>query len=791
EITIVSAEPLASNSCFPGSSVVFPPPQAGWPAGIQPPPSYDQVIQEKTQEENIFKPTAAPRRISCSPSSATQTDSVREDTSTNTVPSTAVKRSAGKTPQKPPRPTPPKPVDRKLTETVTPNRNVGINNVAANQKPSQHPVPLPRTKSRKQSTPEEVKVQSLVHITDNCDSIHLDAAEVSSNKYLKELLEVFSPEDQCEEKGDITTKSHEASQGEDAVSEMSNSHRDIRSKIQAFENQAKAEEGSVTEPGKPEPRPRKPTIKPPVAAKPSVAVKPQSNPSAEDLYQNVSTSNMPPNHTPAQKPQPPEKLMGLSIKGELEILHSKAANPDRPRPVLTRAQNINEEESLTAPAVPPTKPLKEPLKPNLNLNNHNSASIISESEYVNSQSHNQVCLFTDHFPVKPQGNVDSNGGSFPKQSVARRPTTIRVPSKTGSCESSKTFHSLKLRQSTMKVLPPRPPPAKAGPGRPPPPSLKISGRSQSAPWDSSPKPQAKRPPHKGPVLPPRPNPGHRLYNKYILELPHGIAALDYHGNGTGELSFQKNEVLLLLKEIDKNTFECQVGDRRGQVHKSRMKIIMPLTSDKSELQVTLPSFMSYFTRLEGELSLRAGDVVTMVEKVDSDWYRGTCRGSTGFFPISYVKVLGEHSDELSFSEGDVILLKEYIGQEWARGQLGVSVGIFPLNFVEVIEDLPPPEQQVQTQPSRIALPGTTLLFSSFCADLVTESMGDWAVALYDYAGNSEGDLSFQQGDSILITRHINDEWSSGRLNGREGLFPSVFVESTTGIIFSKCHFLVL
>lgn len=41
----------------------------------------------------------------------------------------------------------------------------------------------------------------------------------------------------------------------------------------------------------------------------------------------------------------------------------------------------------------------------------------------------------------------------------------------------------------------------------------------------------------------------------------------------------------------------------------------------------------------GELSLRAGDVVTMVEQVDSEWYRGTCRGSNGFFPVSYVKVL--------------------------------------------------------------------------------------------------------------------------------------------------------
>ena len=50
-----------------------------------------------------------------------------------------------------------------------------------------------------------------------------------------------------------------------------------------------------------------------------------------------------------------------------------------------------------------------------------------------------------------------------------------------------------------------------------------------------------------------------------------------------------------------------------------------------------------------ELGLRAGDVVTVVEQVDSDWYRGTCRGSSGFFPVSYAKVLvrgfhATHSD---------------------------------------------------------------------------------------------------------------------------------------------------
>lgn len=69
-------------------------------------------------------------------------------------------------------------------------------------------------------------------------------------------------------------------------------------------------------------------------------------------------------------------------------------------------------------------------------------------------------------------------------------------------------------------LPPRPPSGKISPGRPPPPSIQRTGRSQSVSLEASPKPQAQKPHRKGPVLPPRPNPGHRLYNQYtVREIP--------------------------------------------------------------------------------------------------------------------------------------------------------------------------------------------------------------------------------------------------------------------------------
>ncbi|XP_074539580.1 SH3 domain-containing protein 19 isoform X2 [Halichoeres trimaculatus] len=908
EITIVSAEPLASSSWFSGVSVVFPPPppppQSGWSVGIQP---VSQVIEEKTKEEHVFKPTAAPRRITCTSTSSTQTDPVKEDASNSSGASQAEgKRPAGKKPKKPPRPSLPKPLDK--DSDVRSDFKVGINASAltntenqsdsstdlkqqhqidpphtrsvivywensryspsaspaettpssSDLRHSQLPVPLPRTKKLNKLDTEEIEVQALVKLSESCEETQCEE-DLSSNKYLKELLEVFSGDNKEEE---ITTyPSDKALQGEDVDGEMSTNHsqRDIRARIQAFENQAAAEEGN-TEPAKPEPKPRKAVIKPPVAAKPSVALKPQLNQSNEDDIQNVSNTNIPACPTPAPRPLPPKKPVGQTIRDELETLHNKAAIPKRSRPsVLTRSECIYEDEPIPVlPPTPPVRPAKEPLKPNLNINNHNSASMTRENEYVESP--------TNHNPVKPQRSVDSNGGTFPRQSLTRRPTTIRVPSKTdlfsdhvqesppplpsqkpvgllntsanqnpsrvpvlpvqGSFQSGPEPSLPPRRPSTNKSLPPRPPPAKIGPGRPPPPNLQTAGRSHSASWEVSPKPPAQKPHRKGPVLPPRPNPGHRLYNSYTLQLPHGIASFDYNGTNTGELSFQKNEVLLLLEEIDHNTFECQVGDAKGKVNKARMKVITPLSSvshmppPQSASQagsggsgLKVQAVYDFSPAGPGELGLRAGDVVTMVEQVDSEWYRGTCRGSTGFFPINHVKVLassyspkpppkptsatvsgprcvarfdfeGEHSDELTFSEGDVIQLKEYVGDDWARGKIGSSTGIFPLNFVEVIEDLPAPPSQQQTMPTRIALPGMVASSNTHPEVAkpaqVSQSNVEWVVALYDFAGNSEGDLSFQKGERILITQHVDAEWSSGRLKGREGIFPRAFVESSTG-----------
>jgi SH3 domain len=57
------------------------------------------------------------------------------------------------------------------------------------------------------------------------------------------------------------------------------------------------------------------------------------------------------------------------------------------------------------------------------------------------------------------------------------------------------------------------------------------------------------------------------------------------------------------------------------------------------------------------------------------------------------------------------------------------------------------------------------------------------VALYDFAGQEAGDLSFKQGDKIEILErkdNVNDWWT-GRMDGTTGQFPGIshFMQATT------------
>ncbi|CAG8584543.1 6525_t:CDS:2 [Acaulospora morrowiae] len=52
------------------------------------------------------------------------------------------------------------------------------------------------------------------------------------------------------------------------------------------------------------------------------------------------------------------------------------------------------------------------------------------------------------------------------------------------------------------------------------------------------------------------------------------------------------------------------------------------------------------------------------------------------------------------------------------------------------------------------------------------------MALWDFEGGDEGDLTFRKGDIIEVIEHVNEDWWKGRIQGKSeiGIFPKTYAE---------------
>lgn len=230
----------------------------------------------------------------------------------------------------------------------------------------QRPVPRPRTKLHKNSIKEEHQI--VFRQEKNCDTFQICSEEVPRNKCLEELLEVFKCSE-CEEGRYLIDQSYKLLDKDNEIMSSNQNHQNIRARIQAFEGQTGTEGENGSPPATADLPPRRATYKPPVASKPAVALTP---PRTNDLSQNMFASQNSQNQELLTRPEPPTKPLEHSVIQELEALHSKRGPSHRSRPFgLTRSNSIHEAEPRSFLPAPPVKPFKEPLKPNLNINNHN------------------------------------------------------------------------------------------------------------------------------------------------------------------------------------------------------------------------------------------------------------------------------------------------------------------------------------------------------------------------------------------------------------------------------------
>lgn len=111
-------------------------------------------------------------------------------------------------------------------------------------------------------------------------------------------------------------------------------------------------------------------------------------------------------------------------------------------------------------------------------------------------------------------------------------------------------------------------------------------------------------------------------------------------------------------------------------------------------------------------------------------------------------------DELTIKKGDIIkdVVKKSGG--WWEGLLKDKRGMFPDNFVRLLDKDPSVVLRSKKDVSRIRQ----------CR------------VVFSYSQEHEDELNLNVGDVIDIVGEVEEGWWKGTLNGKEGVFPSNFVE---------------
>uniref|UniRef100_A0A673SSK2 Sorbin and SH3 domain containing 2 n=1 Tax=Suricata suricatta TaxID=37032 RepID=A0A673SSK2_SURSU len=132
------------------------------------------------------------------------------------------------------------------------------------------------------------------------------------------------------------------------------------------------------------------------------------------------------------------------------------------------------------------------------------------------------------------------------------------------------------------------------------------------------------------------------------------AVYDFKAQTSKELSFKKGDTVYILRKIDQNWYE---GEHHGRVGIFPISYVEKLTPPEKAQPARPPppaqpgeigeatAKYNFSADTNVELSLRKGDRVILLKRVDQNWYEGKIPGTSrqGIFPVSYVEVVKKNT----------------------------------------------------------------------------------------------------------------------------------------------------
>uniref|UniRef100_A0A3Q2PLV8 Sorbin and SH3 domain containing 2 n=1 Tax=Fundulus heteroclitus TaxID=8078 RepID=A0A3Q2PLV8_FUNHE len=221
------------------------------------------------------------------------------------------------------------------------------------------------------------------------------------------------------------------------------------------------------------------------------------------------------------------------------------------------------------------------------------------------------------------------------------------------------------------------------------------------------------------------------------------AIYDFKAQTAKELTFKKGDAVNIIRQIDNNWYE---GEHRGRVGIFPIAYVEKMPSSEKHQPIRPPppahvreigeavARYNFNADTNVELSLRKGERVVVIRRVDQNWFEGKIPGTTkqGIFPVSYVEIVKQSPSKSSVHHVDP--------HAYSRAPSSTPVK-------RLVQD---------------ALHGG----------------GDPYQALYNYIPRNEDELELKEGDVVDVMEKCDDGWFVGtsRRNKLFGTFPGNYVK---------------
>ncbi|XP_075791795.1 sorbin and SH3 domain-containing protein 1 isoform X30 [Pelodiscus sinensis] len=231
------------------------------------------------------------------------------------------------------------------------------------------------------------------------------------------------------------------------------------------------------------------------------------------------------------------------------------------------------------------------------------------------------------------------------------------------------------------------------------------------------------------------------------------AKFDFKAQTLKELPLQKGDVVYIYKQIDQNWYEGEHHGRVGIFPCSYIELLPP--TEKAQPQKLAPMQVLEYgdavakfnfngdTRVE--MSFRKGERITLIRRVDENWYEGKISGTNrqGIFPVTYVDVLKRP------------LVKN--ATDYPEPPMSLSP-----NRSSTASPQQPQAHQQGVSPDRSQTPGDILSYQ----------------ALYSYIPQNDDELELRDGDIVDVMEKCDDGWFVGtsRRTRQFGTFPGNYVK---------------